>query len=125
MCKRNGQKVQFFIEKYDYSCLYLTFVSKEVIISYLVFTMDSFIACCDIFSQTLLVCIIYAIKKEIIRQICHKSFYLCVSAMGDYILSLSVHIWGVPHLHPIILSLVPCPFSGSNPVTGPRSIPMG
>ena len=34
---------------------------------------------------------------------------------------------GVPHLHPIILSLVPCLFlgGGSTPVTGPRSLPRG
>ena len=33
----------------------------------------------------------------------------------------SVHTWGVPHLHPIIFPLVPCPFQGGTPVTGPRS----
>ena len=33
--------------------------------------------------------------------------------------------WGVPHLHPIILPLVPCPFWGATPVTGPRSLSRG
>ena len=33
------------------------------------------------------------------------------------------HTWGrVTHLHPIILPLVPCPFHGCTPVTGPRSL---
>ena len=36
---------------------------------------------------------------------------------------LSVHTWGVLHLCPIIIPLVPCPLWGSSPVTGPRSLP--
>ena len=33
--------------------------------------------------------------------------------------------WGIPHLHPIILPLIPGPFSGGISVTGPRSLPGG
>ena len=48
------------------------------------------------------------------------------NTMGGYIFSLFVcsHL-GVPHLHPIILSLVPCPFPGGTPVTGPSQVRMG
>ena len=57
---------------------------------------------------------------------------------GKVIVCLSVHTWGeIPHLHPIILSLVPCPFWGypsdwsqvpswrGSSVTGPRFLPGG
>ena len=48
---------------------------------------------------------------------CHHAtvFTACIrSMMGRYCFHrcVSVHIWGVPHLLPIILPLVPCPFWG-------------
>ena len=134
--KKMGRRSNFSLKSMIvHVCTWRSCRTKEVIIWYLVFIIDSFIACCDIFSQTLLVCVIYAIKKEITGQICHESFSMCVitgrvrSTTGGYIFSLSVHTlgWGVlPHLHPIILPLAPCPFwGGGTPVIGPRSLPGG
>ena len=49
-----------------------------------------------------------------------------IRRMGKVIVSvcLSVHTpeEGVPHLHPIILPLIPCPFQGDTPVTSPSSL---
>ena len=74
-------------------------------------------------------------QLEWTRLICWSGRWFCLSHLltppsegwGMYCFHryVSVHTWGIPHLHPIIFPLVPCLFLGDTPVTHPRSLPRG
>ena len=75
----------------------------------------------------------YYAKTYFIQILTNRTVYRLFTArvrstMGGYVFSLSTNQGGgggLPHLHPIILPLVPCPFWRGTPATGPRPFPGG